>query len=187
MSQYFKVVNPKTGEIYPEDEFCIRFTGPIYDEENFCIYAKAQGRVLKNENFGFFTRKKKSDDPKRITEFGVLSQIVENRKYSKVYQTQMPEFSKPQYYKYWVIIERSIEYNTGAILIRETMKRISSIDDWILSLDGTKTSVYNFVNEATQKGYIGRFVTKTITCWIVNPKFIWNGNFMPNNINQLFP
>ena len=178
-------VDPESGEIIPNWE--IRWTGPVYNPEQFCLYVNVNGKSIRLENVGFY-EKKQEQKIREATHplFGEYIPLPNKGRYSKVYE--IPLFSSNLYSTFWIIIERSLEKDTGAICYRYkngNLKRVQSINDWKRLLKAHPKTIQKFLKEAMDKEYIKRCESKTL-CWIANPAFIWNGTLIPISILKLF-
>lgn len=174
-------INKETGEVIKDWE--IQWLSPV--SERFYLYANVKGKTIQKENIGCY---QKNEKPNLMTHpiFGDYLPLESQTRFTKVYR--IPEFSSFQYSHFWLIIQRSIERNTGAICYRQPngkLKRVSSMKEWQQLLQAKQTMCYQFVKEAMEQHYIAKFTT-SIHCWIVNPKYVWNGTLQPKTIAKLF-
>ena len=121
--------------------------------------------------------------------FGPLQPLNDNRRYSKVYQLDKPQFSVQNFRAYWFEVEHSLEMNTGVIFHRSaegTIEPVRTSDDWARLLICSRPTAIVFRDECKREFYVAPFGTAPHHIWVVNPRFCWNGGFIPENIYQMF-
>ncbi len=121
-------------------------------------------------------------------EFGEFMQDFNKGKiFTKMYQTEDPEFSKKSYYQFWHKLCCNLEKDTNIVCNRKPVRhRVTQISEVAKICNGSNVTITRFINECTGKGLMARFLFKEEKLFVLNPKYVLNGNKMPVMLFRLF-
>lgn len=181
----------ETGETFPlPPHWKIRWQDERIDNETARMRVNAKGKEFDESNVGIW---EENPDipllPLDHPEFGEMKSLNSKRKFTKVYQTSKPTFTKRIYGAYWMEIAYAIEMNTGIIQRRDqngSIHHIHTIADWMRLLDVSKQTAISFLNEIREKKLVAEIRYGDSKWWIVNPHYCWNGNIIPTAFWNLF-
>ena len=178
-----QLINEETGE--EVKRWRIEHTEPW---EGMHLTANVPGPVIRKENIGMYTEKEPPEDP-------VLGNFIfqrdRGRYWTRIFQDEILEFSKANYYQYWHIIERRVEFNTNIIFYRgqqNKITRIETITQLARLLDKISYSTAKrFLNECLRQQYVGKIPTTNRKGWYaVNPRILHIGKYLPELVLELF-
>ena len=162
--------------------------------EGIRLHVDVDGPAFGPENVGTYTRTEDDKDDKDL-EDPILGNYIfygnRGRLYTRVFQDEILEFSKANYYQYWHIIERRVEFNTNIIFYRgqqNKITRIETITQLARLLDKISYSTAKrFLNECLNERYVGKIpTTNRKGYYAVNPRILHIGTHLPERVLELF-
>lgn len=110
--------------------------------------------------------------------------VMKGCKFTKLYQTKDPNFSKDSYYKYWFKICCSLNKDTNVIYNGKYKVRL--IGELQSFCGGSNATITKFFKECKEKGLIATFGIMGKKEFVVNPRYALNGKRIPKLLYMLF-
>ncbi|KKL98508.1 hypothetical protein LCGC14_1823690 [marine sediment metagenome] len=116
---------------------------------------------------------------------------INYERYSRINQSTQLEFSKQTYPFYWLKLILHLDYWTNAIYTKwlPNGRRIyaKNIEHLMTITTASKTTVYQFYNDISQRHYISKWNSAKLgEVYVLNPKYVVNGGKVLSEVYFLF-
>jgi len=172
------------GEIL--QDVTVRLDKKYYSSNaNLRIAASPTNLEVTKKDFRIYTIP--PDREPKTNKFGDLIDLRSSRVFSKMFQSEDPNFSKNIYYKFWYKLCIRVDIDTNIVFARKPKRHYVTIIKEIKDIcTGSKNTVYRFLKECKEKNLIRRFSYKDDNLFVLNPLYVLNGHEIPLSIYSLF-
>ncbi len=185
------IINEDTGEVI--DNVLFKLNDEYYDPEEvgFKMTANFKNNEAKKQNVRVYriNDKEQIDQSDLNAEYDCKNtdSLKKGYKYTKMFQTEDPMFSKKSYYQFWHKVCSCLHQDTNVIYNRKpSLHKVRHIKELEQLCGGSHTSILKFMKECVSKSLIAEFKLKGEKEFVVNPRYALNGRKMPVLLYDLF-